>query len=120
MKAATAADVPGEIFARDGVTKTVVDGNATLDVTSFPSPDLRFGSGICRSGAVRFDIDEPCGVDKNTFLLEGGVTLTTPDGTVPQFGAGKALAIPKDWPGTRETDDETGIRGIDSDGGSGL
>ncbi len=115
-----AADISGEIFARDDMIETVADGNTTLDVTTFLSSDGRFGSGMYRSGAVRIDISEPYGVDEFMYFLEGGVTLTSTDGTVREIAAGEAVTIPKEWTGTWETDGYTKIWVIYSEDGSGL
>lgn len=115
-----AADISGDIFARDDMVKTVANGNTTLDVTSFLSSDGRFGSGMYRSGAVRFDITEPYGVDEFMYFLEGGVTLTSSDGTVQVIGAGEAVTIPKEWTGVWDTDGYTKIWVIYSEDGSGL
>lgn len=115
-----AADISGAIFERQDMVKTVADGNTTLDVTSFMSSDARFGSGMYRSGAVRYDITEPYGVDEFMFFLEGGVTLTSSDGTVQEIAAGEAVTIPKEWTGVWETDGYTKIWVIYSADGSGL
>lgn len=116
----SAADIAGDVFERDDVTTTVADGNTTLDVTSFLSSDGHFGSGMYRSGAVRYDIDEPYGVDEFMYFLEGGVKLTSSDGTVQDIVAGEAVTIPKEWTGVWETDGYTKIWVIYSDDGSGL
>lgn len=119
-KKISAADVSGDIFERDDVTTSFADGNTTLDVTSFLSSDGRFGSGMYRSGKVRYDIDEPYGVDEFMYFLEGGVTLTSSDGAVQKIVAGEAVTIPKEWTGVWETDGYTKIWVIYSDDGSGL
>lgn len=115
-----AADISGGIFERDDMVETAADGNTTLDVTSFLSSDGRFGSGMYRSGAVRYDISEPYGVDEFMYFLEGGVTLTSSDGAVAKIGAGEAVTIPKEWTGVWETDGYTKIWVIYSADGSGL
>lgn len=115
-----ATDISGEIFEREDMVETVADGNTTQDVTSFLSSDGRFGSGMYRSGAVRYDITEPYGVDEFMYFLEGGVTLTSSDGTVWNIDAGEAVTIPKEWTGVWETDGYTKIWVIYSADGSGL
>lgn len=115
-----AADISGDIFDRDDMIETETDGNTTLDVTSFLSSDGRFGSGMYRSGAVRADITEPYGVDEFMYFLEGGVTLTSSDGTVQHIAAGEAVTIPKEWTGVWDTDGYTKIWVIYSEDGSGL
>jgi len=37
-----------------------------------------------KSGKTRSEIDEPYGVDEFMYFLEGGVTLTSSDGTVTE------------------------------------
>lgn len=114
------ADQAGAIFDRDDVVKTTKDGNTTLDVTTLLSSDGRFGSGMYRSGAVRFEVNEPYGVDEFMYFLEGGVTLTSADGTVQRIEAGEAVTIPKEWTGVWETEGYTKIWVIYSADGSGL
>ena len=114
------ADQAGDIFERDDVLELTENGNTTLDVTSLKSSDGRFASGMYRSGEVRFEIDEPYGVDEFMYFLEGGVTLTSSDGTVTEIEAGEGVTIPKEWTGTWDTDGYTKIWVIYSADGSGL
>lgn len=114
------SDIAGEIFARPDVARVTDKGNTTLDVTSFRSSDGRFGSGMYTSGPVRYDITEPYGVDEFMYFLDGGVTLTSPDGSVQTIEAGEAVTIPKEWTGIWQTDGYTKIWAIYSDDGSGL
>jgi len=105
----TAADMAGGIFEGPDVLETERDGNTTLDVTTLKSSDGRFASGMYRSGKTRFEITEPYGVDEFMYFVEGGVTLTSPDGTVQKIEAGEAVTIPKEWTGIWETDGYTKI-----------
>lgn len=115
------ADQAGAIFERADMLRTEhPDGHVTLDVTSLKSSDGRFASGMYRSGRVRFEIDEPYGVDEFMYFLEGGVTLTSADGTVQTVSAGEAVTIPKEWTGVWDTDGYTKIWVIYSADGSGL
>ena len=116
----TRADQAGAIFERDDMIETTENGNTTLDVTTLLSSDGRFASGMYRSGEVRFEIDEPYGVDEFMYFLEGGVTLTSADGTVTEITAGEGVTIPKEWTGTWDTDGYTKIWVIYSADGSGL
>ncbi len=116
----TTDDQAGAIFERDDMIETTTDGNTTLDVTTLKSSDGRFASGMYRSGEVRFEIDEPYGVDEFMYFLEGGVTLTSADGTVTEITAGEGVTIPKEWTGTWDTDGYTKIWVIYSADGSGL
>ena len=113
-------DIAGEVFARPDTVKHTEDGNTTLDVTSFMSSDERFGSGMYKSGPVRYEITEPYGVDEFMYFLEGSVTLTSMDGTVQVIDAGEAVTIPREWKGVWDTQGYTKIWVIYSEDGSGL
>lgn len=71
----------------------------TEDVETFLSSDRRLDAGIYRSGAARFTIDQPYGVDEFMYFLEGRLTLTSSDGQVTVVNAGEAVTIPKAWTG---------------------
>ena len=115
------ADVAGAIFAHPDMIETTHDGgNVTLDVTTLLSSDKKFASGMYRSGKVRFEIDEPYGVDEFMYFLEGSVTLTSSDGSVQVINAGEAVTIPKEWTGVWDTDGYTKMWVIYSADGSGL
>lgn len=114
------ADLAGELFEHPDMSRTESGGNTTLDITSLKSSDGKFASGLYRSGKVRAEIDEPYGVDEFMYFLEGGVTLTSADGTVQVVEAGEAVTIPKEWTGVWDTDGYTKIWVIYSADGSGL
>jgi len=115
------ADTEGMIFEREDMTETTHDnGHVTLDVTSLLSSDKKFASGMYKSGKTRSEINEPYGVDEFMYFLEGGVTLTSSDGTVTEISAGDAVTIPKEWTGIWDTDGYTKIWVIYSEDGSGL
>lgn len=116
----TRHDMSGAIFEGDDVVVSERNGNTTLDVTSLKSSDGRFASGMYRSGKVRFEVTEPYGVDEFMYFLEGGVTLTSADGSVQVIEAGEAVTIPKEWTGVWDTDGYTKIWVIYSEDGSGL
>jgi len=117
----SAADMTGEIFERADMIRTEHEGgNVTLDVTSLKSSDGRFASGMYQSEKVRMEIDEPYGVDEFMYFIDGGVTLTSSDGTVMSINAGEAVTIPKEWTGVWDTDGYTKIWVIYSEDGSGL
>jgi uncharacterized cupin superfamily protein len=103
------ADMQGAIFERPDTVRTTRGGNTVLDVTTLESSDGRFSSGMYKSGTSHFEIDEPYGVDEFMYFLEGGVTLTSADGTVQEIHAGEAVTIPKEWTGTWQTDGYTKI-----------
>lgn len=115
------ADTEGAIFAHEDMVETKHDnGNVTLDVTSLLSSDKKFASGMYKSGKTRSEITEPYGVDEFMFFLEGGVTLTSSDGTVTEIRAGEGVTIPKEWTGIWDTDGYTKIWVIYSEDGSAL
>jgi uncharacterized cupin superfamily protein len=117
----SAAEAAGKIFQRPDVQATKhADGHQTLDVTSLLSSDGKFASGMYRSGKTRAEIKEPYGVDEFMYFLEGGVTLTSSDGTVTRIGAGEAVTVPREWTGIWDTEGYTKIWVIYSFDGSGL
>ncbi len=116
----SADDLTGTMFEREDTTRTERNGHTVLDVTSLLSSDGKFGSGLYRSGASRFEINEPYGVDEFMYFLEGGVTLTSADGSVTEIKAGDAVTLPKEWTGIWETEGYTKIWVIYSEDGSGL
>ncbi|MFQ6003930.1 MAG: cupin domain-containing protein [Woeseia sp.] len=113
-------DIAGRIFERPDMIETDHGDHTTLDVTTLLSSDKKFASGMYRSGKTRSVIDEPYGVDEFMYFLEGGVTLTSKDGTVQNINAGEAVTIPKEWMGIWDTDGYTKIWVIYSEDGSGL
>ena len=113
-------ELSGKIFERPDMVEETEDGNTTLDVTSFMSSDEKFGSGIYKTGKVRWEISEPWGVDEFIYLLEGSITLTSSNGTVQVIDAGEAVSIPKEWTGVLNSEGFTQIWVIYSEDGSGL
>ncbi len=115
------SDAAGQIFEREDMLETTHDdGHTTLDVTTLLSSNGKFASGMYRSGKTRSENNEPYGVDEFMFFLEGGVTLTSSDGTVTRINAGEGVTIPKEWTGIWDTDGYTKIWVIYSEDGSGL
>jgi uncharacterized cupin superfamily protein len=110
----------GKIFERPEMIETTHGSNTTLDVTTLLSSDKKFASGMYRSGKVRSEIKEPYGVDEFMYFIEGGVTLTSSDGSQQVISAGEAVTIPKEWTGIWETEGYTKIWVIYSEDGSGL
>ena len=117
----SAGDMSGALFESPDTIRTEgQDGSTTLDITSLLSSDGKFASGMYRSGKSRFEVTEPYGVDEFMYFLEGGVTLTSSDGTVTEIESGDAVTIPKEWTGIWETAGYTKIWVIYSADGSGL
>ncbi|HEU4517291.1 MAG TPA: cupin domain-containing protein [Steroidobacteraceae bacterium] len=103
------AQVAGAIFEDyEPVVKTEA-GNTTQDVEVFLSKDKQFDAGMYRSGKVRAEIKTPYGVNEYMHFLEGGVTLTSSDGTVTEVRAGDSVVIPADWTGVWDTNGYTKI-----------
>ncbi len=94
----TAADARGPIFG----TKTAVKDNGpdgpTTDVLLARSKDGKVESGLYNAGPSEQDIDG-YPEDEFMFFIEGGVKLTSSDGTVLEVRAGEGAAIPKGWKG---------------------
>ncbi len=114
------ADTAGAIFESADMVETDHGDHTTFDVTSFMNAEGTFAAGMYRSSAVRIDISEPYGVDEFMYFLEGGVTLTSDDGTVQVIEAGEGVTIGSDWTGVWETEGYTKIWVIYSADGSGL
>ena len=113
------AEMGGAIFERDDMTRTEHEnGNVTLDVTTLLSSDKKFASGMYQAGKSYWEAKDAYGVDEFMYFLEGGVKLTSADGTVMNIAAGDAVTIPKEWTGIWETDGYTKIWVIYSDDGS--
>jgi uncharacterized cupin superfamily protein len=101
--------IAGAIFEDyEPVVKTE-GGNTTHDVEVFLSKDKQFDAGMYRSGKVRAEIVERYGVNEYMHFLEGGVTLTSSDGTVTEIHAGDSVVIPADWTGVWDTEGYTKI-----------
>ena len=113
-------DIAGDIYDRPDMLKTTNNGNTTLDVTTLLSSDGKFGTGMYRSGKIRFEINEPYGVDEFFYILEGSITLISADGTITKTNAGEAVSIPKEWTGIWDTDGYSKIWVIYSEDGSAL
>jgi uncharacterized cupin superfamily protein len=101
--------IAGRIF--EDYTPIVADhnGNTTHDVEVFLSSDKQFDAGMYRSGKVRAEITKPYGVNEYMHFLEGGVTLTSSDGTVTEVKAGDSVVIPAEWTGVWDTEGYTKI-----------
>jgi uncharacterized cupin superfamily protein len=98
------AQIAGAIFEDYEPVVQTHNGNTTHDVEVFLSRDRQFDAGMYRSGRVRAEITEPYGVNEYMHFLEGGVTLTSSDGTVTEAHAGDTVVIPADWTGVWDTE----------------
>jgi uncharacterized cupin superfamily protein len=94
----TAADAAGPVFqSKSAVHENGADGPAT-DVSLLKSRDGRMEAGLYSAGPSDQPI-ESYEVDEFMYFLEGGVTLTSADGSVLEVHAGEGVAIPKGWKG---------------------
>jgi len=101
--------IAGRIFEDYAPVVSTHDGNTTHDVEVFRTDSGLFDAGMYRSGKVRAEITEPYGVHEYMHFLEGGVTLTSSDGTVTEVGVGDSVVIPADWTGVWDTEGYTKI-----------
>jgi uncharacterized cupin superfamily protein len=103
-------EIASDIKKHPRVTQeTHEDGTKALDVFSMLSSDSKFVVGKYQSEATREMVNEPYGVDEYMHFLEGGVTLTSSDGTVTEIKAGDSVSIPKEWTGIWDTQGYTKI-----------
>ncbi len=103
------AQIAGELFEDFEPVVHENNGNTTHDVEMFLSPDKQFDAGMYKSGKVRAEIKEPYGVHEYMHFLEGGVTLTSSDGTITEIKAGDSVIIPADFTGVWDTEGYTKI-----------
>jgi len=103
------AQIAGDIFKDYEPVVAEHNGNTTHDVEVFLSPKKEFDAGMYRSGKVRAEIKEPYGVHEYMHFIEGGVTLTSSDGTVTEINAGDSVIIPADFTGVWDTEGYTKI-----------
>jgi uncharacterized cupin superfamily protein len=108
--------VAGKIFEDYKPVVAEHNGNTTYDVEAFLSSDKQFDAGMYRSGKVKAEITKPYGVNEYMHFLEGGVTLTSSDGTVTEITAGDSVIIPAEWTGIWDTQGYTKIYVIYSPG----
>jgi len=94
-----AADAAGPVFrSAAAVHETSATDGQTTDVSLLKSRDGRFEAGLYEAGPSDVAV-ESYEEDEFMYFLEGGVTLTSADGTVLEAKAGEAVAIPKGWKG---------------------
>jgi uncharacterized cupin superfamily protein len=103
------AQIAGAMWTDHEPVVTTHGSNTTHDVEVFLSEDKQFDAGMYRSGKVRSEITEPYSVNEYMHFLEGGVTLTSSDGTVTKVAAGDSVVIPAGWTGIWDTEGYTKI-----------
>jgi uncharacterized cupin superfamily protein len=94
----TAAAARGPIFNRKTAVKDNGPDGPTTDVLLARSKDGKVESGLYSAGPSEQDIDS-YPEDEFMFFIEGGVKLTSSDGTVLEVRTGEGAAIPKGWKG---------------------
>jgi uncharacterized cupin superfamily protein len=94
----TAAAARGPIFSTKSAVEDTGPDGPTKDVTLARSKDGKVESGLYSAGPSEQDIAS-YPEDEFMFFLEGGVKLTSSDGTVVDVKAGEGAAIPKGWKG---------------------
>jgi uncharacterized cupin superfamily protein len=96
--------IAGALFEDYEPVVTDHGGNITHDVEVYRADSGLFDAGMYRSGKVRAEITEPYGVHEYMHFVEGGVTLTSSDGTVTEIKAGDSVVIPMGWTGVWDTE----------------
>ncbi|QYD70100.1 DUF861 domain-containing protein [Paraburkholderia edwinii] len=101
----TRPEIAGTIFQRREAVHDQKDGNATTDVVTLTSKDNAFQTGMYKSGPLHAVVNMPGGYPYNEFmyLVSGGVTLTSSDGSIMHVNAGEAVTMPRGWTGTFDT-----------------
>ena len=94
----SSAEALGPVFARPEVVKENGADGPTTDYPLLKSRDHRFEAGVYAAGPSDQQIAS-YEDDEFMFFLEGGVTLTSADGTVLEARAGDAVVVPKGWKG---------------------
>jgi uncharacterized cupin superfamily protein len=94
----TAADARSAVFQRQSAVHENGPDGPTTDVGLLKSRDGHFEAGLYSAGASDQPI-EAYEEDEFMYFLEGGVTLTSADGSVLEVRAGEGVVIPKGWKG---------------------
>jgi uncharacterized cupin superfamily protein len=94
----TAEAARGPIFSSRTAAKEDGPDGPTIDVLLAKSKDGRVESGLYSAGPSEQDIPS-YPEDEFMYFIDGGVKLTSADGTVLEIKAGEGAAIPKGWKG---------------------
>jgi len=94
----TAAEARGPVFKSPGAVQEKGEDGPATDVPVLKSRDGKFTAGLYSAGPSDVPI-ESYSEDEFMFFLEGGVTLTSADGTVLRVKAGEGAFVPKGWKG---------------------
>lgn len=94
----TSAEALSSVFSRPTVVKeNGVDG-PTSDYPMLKSRDGKLEAGVFAAGPSDYAVAS-YEEDEFMFFLEGGVVMTSADGTVLEAKAGEAVVVPKGWKG---------------------
>ena len=97
------AALHGGIFAdprAQSLPETSDTGTVTAqDLVAHESADGCLQTGVYQTGRNRFASSDPYPHDEFMYFLDGGVTLSSTDGTVTQVAAGDGVMVPKGWTG---------------------
>jgi uncharacterized cupin superfamily protein len=96
------AEALGPVFTRPSVVKENGADGPSMDYAMLKSRDGRFEAGVFEAGPSDQQVAS-YEDDEFMFFLEGGVTLTSADGTVLEAKAGDAVVVPKGWKGRWQT-----------------
>lgn len=91
--------IAGEIWEDHEPVVATEGGVTTHDVEIFLTEGKDFDAGMWRSTEAHWDITDPYPYNEYMHILEGGVTLTSADGTVTDLAPGDSVVIPRGWTG---------------------
>lgn len=94
----SAEQAAGPIFSSKSAVKENGEDGPSTDVLLLRSRDGKVEMGLFQAGPSDYDV-KSYEDDEFMFFLEGGVTLTSADGTVLEVRAGEGVAMPKGWKG---------------------
>jgi uncharacterized cupin superfamily protein len=95
----SAADAAGPVFSsKTAVKLTDPEDGPVTDVVLLKSHDGRYEAGLYQAGPSEQTV-ESYPTEEFIYLIEGGIKLTSADGTVVDAKAGESLSIPKGWKG---------------------
>lgn len=94
-------DVASLLQSPAAVKKTT-EVRTTASMPMFRSGDQKFSSGLFSSTAGYAEFDSYA-ADEFCYIVSGGATVTSADGTVTRLKAGDAITIPRGWKGRWDT-----------------
>lgn len=94
-------DVASLLQSPAAVKKTT-EVRTTASMPMFRSGDQKFSSGLFSSTAGYAEFDSYA-ADEFCYIVSGGATVTSADGTVTRLKAGDAITISRGWKGRWDT-----------------